>query len=203
MPELKTPEGIQDLCSSASPTNCSTMPPPCQASTTTSVGHPRLSWAHLRKGEVAHIGKNWERQQAVSLVMEHRGSDCYRASAALCSIRLEVAENLHGGTFGSENQLATQTLPMRPVVETQESRQKHFIADHLGCRFVRCPWGLQTPHSITVSMPCIDLAQFRCCMISPSWEGQCDGPGQSLSGSSTAIQTSPQTLTGIVGRVKF
>ena len=61
--------------------------------------------------------------------MEHRGSDCYRASAALCSIRLEVAENLHGGTFGSENQLATQTLPMRPVVETQESRQKLTIWD--------------------------------------------------------------------------
>lgn len=85
-------------------------------------------------------------------VMEHRSSDWYRASTDLCSIRSEVAENLHGGTFGSENQLATQTLPMRPVVETQESRQKHFIADHFGRRFIHCPRSPHTLHNITVSL---------------------------------------------------
>eukprot|EP00434_Breviolum_minutum_P009793 symbB.v1.2.008624.t1/scaffold516.1/size216213/10 len=39
----------------------------------------------------------------------------------------KVAENLHGGTFGSENQLATQTLPMRSMRRTwsEPFRKQH------------------------------------------------------------------------------
>lgn len=52
--------------------------------------------------------RRWPSQAIVAMCRGRSGAHGQRTHC------LQVAENLHGGTFGRENDLATQSLPMRP-----------------------------------------------------------------------------------------